>query len=135
MIDVLDTRLMPDFPEALCADPANDPEWWFPLPKQKGSIAKRLCRECPHVEECLIWAIAHDIKDGIWGATGTEARRRMRHRIYYQSKRAKDGHPATCSVSLTAERKGFKSWRERCGDPADDTGLREKHRADKERLS
>lgn len=37
----------------------------------ESRLATRLCRQCPVVEACFIWALVHPslAADGIWGAT------------------------------------------------------------------
>ena len=86
---------MPDLPDALCK--GEDPELWFgphvcgpECDGERGcfiakaetgrfkriSTAKAICRVCPEVEECLIWALRTQQPFGIWGGT-TERDRRV----------------------------------------------------------
>jgi WhiB family transcriptional regulator, redox-sensing transcriptional regulator len=60
-----------------------DPELYFP---DKGcsntspkdiAIAKKICKTCPYMAECLAWAVAND-EIGIWGGTTQKDRRVLR---------------------------------------------------------
>ena len=42
--------------------------------------AKEVCRRCPHLSECLEWAIPNE-RFGIWGATNERERGRMRAKL------------------------------------------------------
>ena len=55
-----------------------DPEIFFPESGQSGAAAKRICRTCPVVDECFEWAVANDVRYGVWGGTSESERRRMR---------------------------------------------------------
>lgn len=44
-----------------------DPEVFFPDRGQPTRIAKWICRRCPVQRECLDYALAARIDDGIWG--------------------------------------------------------------------
>jgi len=59
---------------ALCARSEN-PEWWFPADGDTAA-AVRVCADCPVRADCLEYAIANRIKEGIWGGQ-TERGRRM----------------------------------------------------------
>lgn len=61
---------------ALCRE--VDPERWFP--EQGGSTkeAKRICGDCPVKAECLAYALANDMKFGIWGGQSELDRKRLR---------------------------------------------------------
>lgn len=62
-----------------------DPDIFFPtghdepLPRQIAR-AKSICNECPVVRECLMWALADPLMDGIWGGTTQSERRAIRRR-------------------------------------------------------
>jgi WhiB family redox-sensing transcriptional regulator len=60
-----------------------DPELYFP---DKGcsntslkdiAVAKKVCKTCPYIGECLSWAVAND-EIGIWGGTTQKERRGLR---------------------------------------------------------
>jgi WhiB family redox-sensing transcriptional regulator len=60
-----------------------DPELYFP---DKGcsntslrdiAVAKKVCKTCPYISECLSWAVAND-EIGIWGGTTQKERRGLR---------------------------------------------------------
>ena len=61
---------------ALCAE--TDPELFFP--EKGGSVreAKAVCRRCPVRPECLEYALANDIRHGIWGGLSWPQRRELK---------------------------------------------------------
>lgn len=61
----------------LCAQ--TDPELFHPSEGNRAPEAKKTCRRCPWLDECLEWAIWQDV-DGIWGGTNTAWRRTERQR-------------------------------------------------------
>lgn len=62
--------------EAVCAQ--TDPEAFFPEKGGSSRQAKAICRRCEVRRECLSYALEHDIRFGIWGATSERERRTMR---------------------------------------------------------
>lgn len=58
---------------ALCA--TVDPEPFFPETTEEAKVAKRLCKTCDVVEQCLQYALATDEQYGIWGAKSPNERR------------------------------------------------------------
>lgn len=40
--------------------------------------AKRICRTCPVIVECLEYAVAHNERFGVWGGLSERERRRLR---------------------------------------------------------
>lgn len=62
--------------ESLCAQ--TDPELFFPRKGESPRLAKEICRSCPVIEECLAYALDHDIEFGVWGGTGRRERRALR---------------------------------------------------------
>lgn len=77
-------RPVDDAPAYTGAEPCMkaDPDLFFALPGQRDVIAeaKRLCRTCPVMGQCLRWAMAHPelAQDGVWAATTEDERRQMR---------------------------------------------------------
>jgi WhiB family redox-sensing transcriptional regulator len=61
---------------ALCAQ--SDPELFFPDKGGTAAPAKRVCARCPVRGECLEWALAYDIRFGIWGGLTEDQRREFR---------------------------------------------------------
>lgn len=60
---------------ALCAE--TDPDMFFP---EKGGTAhapKAICRRCLARDECLAYALEHDVRDGVWGGTSPKERQRL----------------------------------------------------------
>ncbi|WP_353050494.1 WhiB family transcriptional regulator [Cellulosimicrobium sp. Marseille-Q4280] len=68
--------------EALCAQ--TDPELFFPQKGGSTAEAKKVCRQCPVVDECLEWAIDAGEEHGVWG--GMSERERS---AYARSRRRK----------------------------------------------
>jgi WhiB family redox-sensing transcriptional regulator len=60
----------------LACEPYGSREWW-PCKNGLDDKAKEICRRCPHLSECLEWAIPNE-RFGIWGATNERERGRMR---------------------------------------------------------
>lgn len=61
--------------DAACAQ--ADPEIFAP---HQGAYrdAVKICRQCPVQRECLDYAMADSTLDGVWGATTSNQRRRLR---------------------------------------------------------
>lgn len=75
----MDDKYPPFDGSQLCAQ--TDPELWFPTAdNQTGKTAKSLCRKCPWKEQCLAYALHHDLM-GIWGATTERERRGIRKKL------------------------------------------------------
>ncbi len=60
-----------------------DPVLFFPVgtagdAAEETRAAIALCRRCPVSEQCLEFAMVTNQRDGIWGATSEDDRRRMR---------------------------------------------------------
>src|SRR4051812_21801212 len=53
---------------ALCTR-SSHPEWWFPVDAYATTTvtAKAICSRCGVQEDCLEYAIANRIEEGIWG--------------------------------------------------------------------
>jgi len=70
---------LPRFTEpALCAE--TDPDVWFPEKGGSAAKAKATCRACPARDECLAYALEHDIGFGVWAGKTPEERRKLRQR-------------------------------------------------------
>lgn len=61
--------------EAVCA--SADPEEWFPEKGGTSYKAQRICQTCPVINECLQYALDHNLA-GIWGGTSAKERRMLR---------------------------------------------------------
>lgn len=74
-------RLLPVHPagswqeEALCAEIGPAP--FFPVGGGSGAEARRICEMCPVVDECREYAVQNFIRDGIWGKTSRDDRRKI----------------------------------------------------------
>lgn len=63
--------------EGLCLQ-VGDADLWFPDSGESAAAAKKVCKGCSVVEECLRYASRRDERFGVWGATTAFERRRMR---------------------------------------------------------
>jgi WhiB family redox-sensing transcriptional regulator len=54
-----------------------DVEIFYPPEETRGGAAKRVCRHCPVIHECRVWALDTAEQYGIWGGlTAAEHARR-----------------------------------------------------------
>lgn len=58
-----------------------DPELWFPEDSSNCRVAKRTCRECPVISECLEYAILNNEKYGVWGGLTPTERKLFRRDV------------------------------------------------------
>jgi WhiB family transcriptional regulator, redox-sensing transcriptional regulator len=67
--------------DAACRD--TDPDIWFAFDtsdrtaRHNQSEAKRICFGCPVIDDCLDYALEHNISDGVWGGLNERERRRV----------------------------------------------------------
>jgi WhiB family redox-sensing transcriptional regulator len=57
----------------------HDPDLFFPVSEVGPGVAqiddaKRVCRSCPVIAECLEWAVARAIPFGVWGGLSGDER-------------------------------------------------------------
>lgn len=86
-----DTRWQAD---ALCQ---QVPAEFFPNKgdREAAETAKRVCKLCPVIAECLEYALSHDEWAGVWGGMSERQRRELK-----RARRDKVAHvPATGMVS------------------------------------
>lgn len=76
--------------------------------KQEAEAAKRICRICPVVDECLQYALDHDERHGVWGATSPKERRKLRQQLGMPSLPAVRADAAECGT-----RSGYQRHRRR----------------------
>lgn len=67
--------------DAACRN--TDPDVFFPVGTTGEAVAENkaaiaVCQRCPVRERCLEFAMATNQRDGVWGGTSEEDRRRMR---------------------------------------------------------
>ena len=62
--------------DAAC--PTHDPEAFFPERGEPAAYAKKVCAGCPVKQECLDYAQAHSIFDGVWGGLTPNDRKALR---------------------------------------------------------
>lgn len=60
----------------LCQE--TDPEMFFPEKGGSTTGAKQICRRCPVMAECLIYALDHDERFGVWGGMSERERRKLK---------------------------------------------------------
>ena len=60
--------------EARCR--GMSPAQFFPSDSTGVEVAQRICAECPVTQECLDYALANRVDNGIWGGA-SERRRRL----------------------------------------------------------
>ncbi len=68
----------PSWERSACAN--ADPERWFPppnTPHRQVAAAVAVCAGCPVRLECLLFALSHDERYGIWGGFTAEERRSL----------------------------------------------------------
>ena len=82
MSAVLDATDLGETPEwlsrGLCAQ--TDPEAFFPEKGGSTREAKRVCTRCAVRSECLVYALSHDERFGIWGGLSERERRKLKRR-------------------------------------------------------
>ena len=69
--------------DAACRD--EDPELFFPIGNTGPALiqideAKAVCRRCPVVDECLLWALESGQDAGVWGGLSEDERRALKRR-------------------------------------------------------
>jgi WhiB family transcriptional regulator, redox-sensing transcriptional regulator len=62
--------------EGICAQ--ADPDAWFPEKGGSTVSAKRICMGCPVRDECLQYALDHNERHGVWGATSERERQKLK---------------------------------------------------------
>jgi WhiB family redox-sensing transcriptional regulator len=63
--------------DGLCAQ--TDPEEFFPNKGSSTRAAKAVCATCPVETKCLLYALEHNERFGVWGGTSERERRKLRH--------------------------------------------------------
>lgn len=113
VMGLVDMKSMPDIPaSAPCrADNADPEDWHDPfrgllLPvtaEYKDKVAEQLCRGCPVLAECLLWALANPHQGGILGGMTEKARGMLRRGTRRKSARTRltvvSSHDDTQSVA------------------------------------
>ena len=72
---------------------AEDPELFFPIGPSGPALkqlddAKAICRRCPVVVECLMWALSTGQPNGVWGGLSEDERRKLRRKTAATSRPA-----------------------------------------------
>lgn len=66
--------------QGLCGSGEHDPNLWYPEAPQveiKALQAKRICGQCPVLQQCRDWALLHHEHAGVWGGLSAEDRKRV----------------------------------------------------------
>lgn len=73
-------RVPSQFENPLCSE--VDTELFFPEigANDQASNAKKICGRCPHIAECLEWALHYE-RFGIWGGSSERDRRVIRAKL------------------------------------------------------
>lgn len=58
-----------------------DPELFFPVKGGNGTGARRICRVCGVMQECLEFAVGRPGLGGIWGGTSEGERQKIRRTL------------------------------------------------------
>ena len=67
--------------QAACSDLADGPfAGQQVFSSESEQSAREVCQGCAVREECLTFALAHGVRQGIWGGFNHEERRRLRRR-------------------------------------------------------
>ena len=66
--------------EAEAACRSHPTAWWFQPDEPESVEAFLICQECPVAEECLTFALDHPALVGIWAATSSVDRVRLRRK-------------------------------------------------------
>jgi WhiB family transcriptional regulator, redox-sensing transcriptional regulator len=78
----------PKFEDGTPACSETDPDMWFTEDDEPGyrekTLLKRICNGCEVKEECLQYALKHDVH-GYWSNTTPKERSRMRTRLGIKS--------------------------------------------------
>jgi WhiB family transcriptional regulator, redox-sensing transcriptional regulator len=67
--------------QGLCKTLSISPNVFFPEIGRRPTVtvvAKQVCTACHVHDECLHYAIVNNIKDGIWGGTTKQERKKLR---------------------------------------------------------
>lgn len=62
----------------------TDPEIFHPEKGGSPAAAQRICARCDVREECLLYALKHDERFGIWGGLSENDRRKLRRKARQQ---------------------------------------------------
>lgn len=66
------------------------PQHIFFPPDGDYEAAEKVCARCPVQQTCLDYALDNKIKDGMWGRTSPEKRRKMRREIRLEQIRQRE---------------------------------------------
>lgn len=59
----------------------TDPDAYFPEKGGSSREAKKVCLSCDVQSECLEYALAHNIRFGVWGGLSERERRKLKKRV------------------------------------------------------
>jgi len=61
--------------EGNCAN--QPPNLFFPSDGVGVEVAKKVCADCPSIDQCLEYALTNRIEHGVWGGCSERQRRRI----------------------------------------------------------
>ncbi|MEJ7795548.1 MAG: WhiB family transcriptional regulator [Nocardioides sp.] len=65
----------PELPRAACID-VPDPDLFFTEEPRRVEQCRQICRRCPEIRPCLVWAITYN-EHGVWAATTPAQRQQL----------------------------------------------------------
>lgn len=99
---------------AACADMGW--ETFFPVGAGPGTrdtrAAKRVCYQCPVINDCLEWALVNYADDGIWGGLDEDERRRLRRGRGIRQPQSEHGTEARYAAHLRRKERPCDACRE-----------------------
>lgn len=63
--------------DAACVEHSTNADAWFPAKGRSSAPAKAICSRCLVRDDCLAFAIAERISEGVWGGLGPMERRKL----------------------------------------------------------
>ena len=104
---------------ALCRQ--SDPELWWPLGQgDSAPEAKAICRRCPVRLPCLLLAVEHTEREGVWGGFNGRALRKITREnaadmiVLDKEHAARRDRLAAEAAARAATRGAAYKWRLRC---------------------
>lgn len=85
--------LGPDFSGGLC-DMRNgaNPDDWFAAEVTDRMLVQAcitICKRCPMTDECLAYALEHDIAEGVWGGIPASERQKSKRQLAWSKRQAR----------------------------------------------
>lgn len=71
--------------DSACLD--HQPDLWYSDTNNGLDAAKEICRSCPALAACLLWAIETDERWGVFGGHTYNERKNLKRRVQYEAKK------------------------------------------------